>query len=173
MTEGLAGLDEARVVLRLLGAAGATVATAESLTGGLVGAALTAVPGASATYRGGVVAYATDLKADLLGVPRALLAAHGAVHPEVATAMADGVRRSAGATYGLATTGVAGPEPQDGQPVGQVWVAVSGPDGAEVVGLQPAGALGRDEVRAAAVHAALSLLRGTLEGAASRSPDGG
>jgi PncC family amidohydrolase len=165
VTHGLAGLDEARVVHRLLAAAGATVATAESLTGGLVGAVLTAVPGASATYRGGVIAYASDLKAGMLGVPPALLAAHGAVHPDVATAMADGVRRRTGATYGLATTGVAGPDPQDGQPVGLVYVAVAGPDGAEVVTLQPAGASDRARIRAAAVQAALSLLRGTLENA--------
>lgn len=108
---------------------GATLGTAESLTGGLISATLTAVPGASAAFRGGIVCYATDTKRDLLGVDPALLAAQGAVHPEVAQAMAKGARRALGATYGLAVTGVAGPEPQDGQPVGTVFAAVSGPGG--------------------------------------------
>ncbi|MFC3995427.1 CinA family protein [Nocardiopsis sediminis] len=115
---------------RALSALGATVATAESLTGGLIGAALTSVAGASATYRGGVVAYATDLKSALLGVPAGLLAAHGAVHPDVARAMAAGARERLGATFGLAVTGVAGPEPQDGREVGTVFCAVAGPGSA-------------------------------------------
>ncbi len=112
-------------VLDLLVARGQTVAVAESLTGGLVCAALTDVPGASAVVRGGVVAYATDLKAALLGVPRPLLDQVGAVHPDVAVAMAEGVRLRLGAEFSVATTGVAGPEPQDGQPVGTVHVAVA------------------------------------------------
>jgi nicotinamide-nucleotide amidase len=115
-----------RVVHRLLAERGATVAVAESLTGGLLGAELTGMPGSSATFLGGVVAYATPLKHSLLGVPADLLAAHGAVHPEVAAAMATGVRERLGATYGVAVTGVAGPDPQDGQPVGTVHVAVAG-----------------------------------------------
>lgn len=105
----------------------ATLAVAESLTGGLLGAALTDVAGSSLTFRGGVVAYATDLKASLLGVDSGLLAAHGAVHPQVALAMARGVAAALGATYGVATTGVAGPAAQDGQPPGTVFVAVVGP----------------------------------------------
>ncbi|WP_446724958.1 CinA family protein [Nocardiopsis sp. N85] len=108
---------------------GLTCAAAESLTGGLIGAHLTGVPGSSATYRGGVVTYATDTKASLLGVPEDLLAAEGAVHPEVALAMATGVRRLLGADFGVSVTGVAGPEPQDGKPVGTVYAAVAGPDG--------------------------------------------
>jgi nicotinamide-nucleotide amidase len=118
------GLD--RVVHRLLAERKATVAVAESLTGGLLGAELTGMPGSSATFVGGVVAYATPLKNLLLGVPADLLAAHGAVHPDVAAAMAAGVRDRLGASYGLAVTGVAGPDPQDGQPVGTVHVAVAG-----------------------------------------------
>jgi nicotinamide-nucleotide amidase len=86
--------------------AGATCATAESLTGGLIGAHLTAVPGSSATYRGGAVTYATETKASLLGVPEDLLAAEGAVHPDVARTMAAGVRRLLGADFGLSVTGV-------------------------------------------------------------------
>ncbi len=104
-----------------------TVAVAESLTGGQLAAALTAVPGASAVFRGSVTAYATDLKASVLGVDAALLDAQGAVHPEVARQMAEGVRRVCRADVGIATTGVAGPEPQDGQPVGTVFVAAAGP----------------------------------------------
>jgi nicotinamide-nucleotide amidase len=104
-----------------------TLAVAESLTGGLIGATITAVSGASKAFRGGVISYATDLKQALLGVPGDLLLREGAVHPEVAAAMATGVARLCEATYGLAVTGVAGPEPQDGRPVGTVYVAVSGP----------------------------------------------
>jgi nicotinamide-nucleotide amidase len=104
---------------------GDTLAVAESLTGGMLAAALTSVPGASATFRGGLVTYATDLKETLLGVPSDLLARHGAVHPEVAVAMADGVWRRLDASVGMATTGVAGPQPSDGQPVGTVHIAVS------------------------------------------------
>lgn len=102
---------------------GLTIAVAESLTGGLVVAELVSVPGASAVVRGGVVAYATDLKASLLGVDADLLARSGPIHPEVARQMAQGVRRLTGADLGLATTGVAGPDRQDGHPPGEVWIA--------------------------------------------------
>src|SRR5271170_1888146 len=112
-------------VIKMLSARGETIALAESLTGGMLAAALTAIPGASAAFRGGLVTYATDLKATLLGVPPALLDRHGAVHPAVAAAMAEGVRHRLAAAVGAATTGVAGPDPQDGQPVGTVYVAVS------------------------------------------------
>src|SRR6266487_1461098 len=115
----------AQQVLDLLVARRQTVAVAESLTGGLVCAALTDIPGASAVVRGGVVAYATDLKGALLGVPDFLLHQFGPVHPEVAVAMADGARLRLGAGFSVAATGVAGPEPQDGQPVGTVHVAVA------------------------------------------------
>ena len=105
-------------ILAQLEASGRTVAVAESLTGGLVAAALTDIPGASAAFRGGVVTYATELKASLLGVDRGMLARHGAVYAPVAAAMAAGVRTRLGATYGLATTGVAGPSQRTGSP----WV---------------------------------------------------
>lgn len=103
-----------------------TIAVAESLTGGRLAAALTSVPGASAVFRGSVTAYATDLKAAILGVDGVLLDQVGAVHGEVARQMAGGVRQVCRADIGVATTGVAGPEPQDGQPVGTVFVAVAG-----------------------------------------------
>ncbi len=137
-------------------AAGATLATAESLTGGGLAAAVTSVPGASAVFRGGVVAYATDLKAGLLGVDPALLDRSGPVDPDVATAMAHGVRERLRATYGVATTGVAGPEQQDGHPVGEVYVAVAGPERATVRRLSLLG--DRESVRAATVLEALSAV---------------
>lgn len=120
---------------RLLAAAAArgwTIGVAESLTGGLVTATLVSVPGASKVLRGGVVAYATDLKAGLLGVDADLLAERGAVDEAVAAQMAAGVRTATGADVGLATTGVAGPDPQDGQAPGVVFVAVSTPLASEV-----------------------------------------
>ena len=105
---------------------------AESLTGGLVTAALVAVPGASRVLRGGIVAYATDLKAGLLGVDADLLAERGAVDEAVAAQMAAGIRVATDTDVGLATTGVAGPDPQDGQEPGVVFVAVSTPVASEV-----------------------------------------
>lgn len=159
--------DRVRRLHAALRAAGATVATAESLTGGLLGAALTDPAGSSAGYRGGVVAYATDLKSTLLGVDAAVVTRHGAVHPEVALAMARGVRDRLASTYGVATTGVAGPDPQDGRPPGTVFVAVSGPGGDRVRELDLAGR-DRPGVRAATVAGALDLLAAALAG----DPDG-
>lgn len=156
-------------VLRLLDSGRQTLAVAESLTGGSLCAAFVAVPGASTVLRGGVVAYATDVKADLLGVDDDLLAGHGAVHPDVAVAMAQGVARRLGSTWGVATTGVAGPTPQDGQPVGTVHVAVSGP----VAGVRSLLLAGdRAAVRAAAVGAAVDLLHQCATAAAGRPEPG-
>lgn len=149
-------------VLALLIRRSATVAVAESLTGGMIGATLTAVPGASAAFRGGVLAYATDLKHRLLRVDAGLLAREGAVHPEVAAGMAAGVRDLAGATYGLAVTGVAGPDPQDGRAVGTVHIAVAGPGG----GLWHRDLLltgGREDIRTQTVSESLDLLGGVLK----------
>ena len=142
-------------LLAALGARGWSLAVAESLTGGLVSATLVDVPGASNVLRGAVVAYATDLKATLLDVDRALLDERGAVDPDVAGAMARGVRARLGADVGLATTGVAGPDPQDGQPPGTVHVAVCTPDGSTVRSLLLAG--DRAQVRARSVEAVLAL----------------
>jgi nicotinamide-nucleotide amidase len=152
--------DLAEQVLARLRSRGHTVAVAESLTGGLVAAALTDVPGASASFRGGVVTYATELKAALLGVDPDLLARHGAVYAPVAAAMAAGVRQRLGATYGVATTGVAGPEPSDGQPVGTVHIAVSAEDDTVVRTIALAG--DRHEIRRLTVEHALGLLLGRL-----------
>ncbi|MCW2776291.1 MAG: competence/damage-inducible protein CinA [Frankiales bacterium] len=148
------------VVHRLLGASGATVAVAESLTGGLLGAALSAEPGSSAGFVGGVLVYATPLKAVLAGVPEAVLAEHGAVADPTARAMAEGVRERTGATYGVALTGVAGPDPQEGHPPGTLFVAVAGPEGTRVRSVRVPG--DRERVRALSVTLALDLLRRTL-----------
>ncbi|RZS86929.1 competence/damage-inducible protein cinA [Motilibacter rhizosphaerae] len=148
-------------VLAVLRGAGETLAVAESLTGGLVTAALVAVPGASAVLRAGVVSYATELKAGLLGVDAGLLAERGAVDPDVARQMAEGVRLRTGATWGVATTGVAGPEPQDGRPVGEVHVAAAREGEVRVRSVQLRG--DRDRVRTTAVVTALVLLREAIQ----------
>ena len=148
-----------QVVAALVGA-GRTVATAESLTGGLVCAALTDVPGASAVVKGAVVAYATELKAQVLGVDPDLLATGGAVQAEVARQMATGVCRVLGAQVGVATTGVAGPDPQDGHPVGTVFVAVAAEGRVRVRELWLAG--DRATIRAGTVEAALGLVAETV-----------
>jgi nicotinamide-nucleotide amidase len=150
-------------LLAALSSLGQTVAAAESLTGGLLASQLIDPPGASAVVRGGVVAYATDAKASILGVDAALLADRGAVDPDVAQQMAEGVRRVLDADWGVATTGVAGPEPQDGMPVGRVYVAVAGPDGTHVQQHDLSG--DRREIRDGAVGAALTLLMKILDAA--------
>ncbi|MFI7016991.1 CinA family protein [Streptomyces coeruleorubidus] len=157
-------------VVRLLTVKGRTLAVAESLTGGLVAAEITSVPGASKVFRGSVTAYATELKHELLGVDTTLLAARGAVDPQVAAQMAAGVRKALGADWGIATTGVAGPEPQDGQAVGTVFVAVDGPlradsgsaGGGKVEGLRLNGH--REEIRRESVRSVLALLLEELAG---------
>lgn len=145
---------------------GLTIAVAESLTGGLVTAELVAVPGASAVLVGGVVAYDTALKHSVIGVDADLLAEHGAVDADVASQMADRVRRALAvdgraADIGLATTGVAGPEPQDGKPVGLVYVGIAIADRLEVAELRLSGT--RADIRSGAVAELLSRLRQLLE----------
>lgn len=142
--------------------AGLRVAVAESLTAGLVAARLADVPGASAVLRGGVVAYATDVKASVLGVPEDLLARTGPVDADVARAMADGVRALLGADVGVATTGVAGPGPADGHAAGTAHVAVTGAAGEHAEELHLPG--DRAAVRAGVAGAALRLLATALEG---------
>jgi nicotinamide-nucleotide amidase len=119
--------------------------------------ALTSVPGASAVYRGGLITYATDLKATLAGVRQETLDADGPVAPSTARELAVGAARHCGADWGLAVTGVAGPDPQDGHPVGQVYVGICAPDGsvrAEELSLTG----DRREIRRATVEAALGSL---------------
>lgn len=144
-----------RVVAELT-ARGLTLATAESLTGGLIAAAITDVPGASAVLRGSVVAYATDVKAGVLGVDAELLRRVGAVDPDVAVAMAWGAASLLDADMAVACTGVAGPDSQDGHGPGTVFVAACGRDVAAVEQLDLVG--DRQQIRAATVVAALSLV---------------
>jgi nicotinamide-nucleotide amidase len=150
---------------------GATVAVAESLTGGLLGAALTSTPGSSATFRGALVVYATDLKETVAGVPGPLLDAEGPVSAHVAAALAAGARDRLGSTYSVGVTGVAGPDPQDEQPVGTVHVAVAGPTGGDVRTLALTG--DRAEIRAGAVAAALDLLADVLARPGNAVPPAG
>ena len=135
---------------------GLTVATAESLTGGLVAVRITDVPGASAVFRGGLVAYATPVKAAVLGVPEPVLAAHGPVAPETAGAMAAAARAVFAADLAIATTGVAGPDPVDDIPPGVAFVAAQFGQGVpQTERLQLPG--GRAAVREACAEAALQL----------------
>jgi nicotinamide-nucleotide amidase len=159
------------VVGELLAARGATLAVAESLTGGHLAAALTDTPGASAYFLGGSVVYATDAKSSVLGVDPDLLATEGAVSAATAAALAAGVRDLFGATYGLATTGVAGPDEQEGKPVGTLHIGLAGPDGSTTRSLRLPG--DRPRIRTYSVVQALDVLRRTLAGLSSgrRSDD--
>lgn len=144
-------------VVALLVATGQTLATAESLTGGLIGATITAVPGASKAYLGGLITYATELKAGLAGVAADVLAQFGPVSPQTAEAMAAGVRQVTAADWAIAVTGVAGPDPQDGHQPGEVWLGLAGPGGVRSVSrMDLAGS--RDQIRSATVSAALAEL---------------
>jgi PncC family amidohydrolase len=160
---------ESAAAARALLAGGLSVAVGESCTGGLLGAAITALPGSSRYMRGGVVAYANDVKTDLLQVPAELIETHGAVSEAVALAMAAGVRRRLHADVGLGITGVAGPGAEGTEkPAGLMWVAVAGPDGRRrAVRLE--GDHGREANRGAAVREALRLCTEAAERAACRS----
>jgi nicotinamide-nucleotide amidase len=148
-------------VLSLLGARGLTLATAESITGGLIGARLTSVPGASESFLGGVVAYSDGVKASELGVPPELIAAHGAVSTEVAAAMAAGARERIGADVAVSVTGIAGPGgATPGKPVGLVYLHAEGPDGGVGRKLEYPG--DRASIRARSAVAALHLVRRLL-----------
>ena len=153
--------DMAGRLLEQLADLGQTVATAESLTGGLLAARLTDVPGASRSFVGGVVTYATRTKESVLGIPHDLVEQHGVVSQECATAMACGVRSRLGTTWGIATTGVAGPDVQDGHPVGTVWIAVAGPgsEWAQLLHLDGT----RHDIREATCRQAMSVLGGILD----------
>ena len=149
-------VDVATRVLAALEELGFTLATAESLTGGGVGAVVTSVPGASRVYVGGVVAYASRVKVELLGVAPEVVEEHGVVSEPCALAMAEGVRLLVGADVGVATTGVAGPDPQEGKAAGTVYVAVAGPGGSRASLLQLSG--DRGAVRDATAAGALQLV---------------
>ena len=144
----------------LLRSAGATVGTAESLTGGRLAVALTDTPGASETYLGGVVTYATEIKSSVLDVDETIIDEYGVVSPECAKAMASGVKALTGATYGISTTGVAGPTDQEGKPPGTVFVGIAGPGLVEAVALELTGR--RDQVQDRTVREALEAFEGVL-----------
>ncbi|MGR0162047.1 CinA family protein [Paenarthrobacter nitroguajacolicus] len=144
-----------------------TVATAESLTAGMVAARLANTPGASGMLQGGVVAYQNSVKADLLGVSQELLAHVGSVDGQVAEAMADGARRACGADLGISTTGVAGPDPHDGKAVGTVFIGVAGKSGTESFEYSFSG--DRHSIREQACEAALARLLAALSDVGYRS----
>lgn len=149
-------LDKVKELHRALQESGATLATAESLTGGRLASWWTSVPGSSATFRGGLVAYASDVKVSVLGVPADLVARHGVVSSECARAMAVGARGLLGSTYAVSTTGVAGPDPQEDHPPGTVFVGVAGPGGEHAVALELPG--DRDRVQETTCRRALDAL---------------
>lgn len=160
--------DVAAALLDRLAVEGRTLAVAESLTGGLLADAFVAVPGASRVLLGAVVAYATPVKHSVLGVDAQLLADEGAVHPQVAAQMAQGVRAAVAvdgrvADVGVSTTGVAGPDPQDGRPPGTVFVAASVGDRVLVLPGRFEGA--RERVRRRTVALALDAVRQVLDSA--------
>ncbi len=155
-------LDLARRAGSLLRERRLTLTVAESCTGGGLGDAVTDVAGSSDYFLGGIIAYANEAKTSLLGVPRELLEAHGAVSPEVATAMAEGARRLLGSDLALSATGIAGPGGVTaGKPVGLVYIALATPGGTEVRPYTWAGT--RVENKRASVQAALELLVDWLE----------
>ena len=160
MSTGDATGDLAATAVGLLISRGLTIATAESLTGGLVAGALTTVPGVSAVFRGGIVAYAADLKHSLLGVDAVILDRYGTVHAQVALEMARGARKQLGAMVAVATTGVAGPDPADGHPAGTVHIAVNTPDREVHEALALHG--DRARIRQGTVECVLKLLLRTL-----------
>ncbi len=156
------GLEE--VCLHLLRERGLTLATAESCTGGRVAERITALPGASAVYRGGVVSYWTSVKAGVLGVPQAVLDAYGAVSEETARAMAEGARRITGADLGVSVTGVAGPDPDErGVPVGIVYIGLATPEGTFCRKMD-SGRRRRDRIQSTASNHALDVVRRYLTG---------
>ena len=149
-------LELAKRTHLLLRAGGHTVATAESLTGGQLAVAFSETPGASETYLGGVVTYATELKKSMLEVPQEVIDEHGVVSAECARAMASGIKAFTGASFGVATTGVAGPTEQEGKPVGTVFVGIAGPGLIEAVELDLDG--DRGEITAQTVMEAAKAL---------------
>ncbi len=164
-TSDAAGLA-AEIIVRA-SARGLTIAVAESLTGGLVAAELTAVPGASSVLLGGVVAYQTELKRSLLAVPAELLAAHGPVHADVAMQMAANVREVLAvggrpADIGISTTGVAGPGPHDGHPAGTAFIGIAVGSEVRAIGLAAHGS--RSDIRKAVVYESLSAAIARLDG---------
>ncbi|HEX6875127.1 MAG TPA: CinA family protein [Nocardioidaceae bacterium] len=161
----LAGALQAELFRRSL-----MLASAESLTGGRLGDVLSAAPGASDTYLGGVVSYATEVKQKVLGVSAETVEKHGVVSAECAEEMATGVRDLVDADYAVSTTGVAGPTTQEDKPVGLVYIGVAGPDGVRTERFQFDG--GRAEIREKVVKAAIDLVLETVMASGEASDAG-
>jgi competence/damage-inducible protein CinA-like protein len=158
---GVESQDMAELVLQMCRERGLTIGTAESCTGGLLGARLTAIPGSSDVYSGGIISYGNDVKSKLLGVRDVTLEKHGAVSEETAREMAEGCLRSLGTTLGIAITGIAGPgggTPE--KPVGTVWIAVAGIGSTRTLGRQYVG--DREEIRLRSTQASLDQVRRAL-----------
>jgi nicotinamide-nucleotide amidase len=145
---------------------GETVSVAESITAGGLGRALTSPPGASAVFRGGVIAYSNQVKIDFLGVDPELISRHSVVSEEVAIAMADSIRNKFGTTWGIATTGVAGPGDFEGTPEGTIWIAISGPINQS---LQLALDSGRDAITTGAISSAIGTFARILSSSSGSS----
>jgi nicotinamide-nucleotide amidase len=144
--------SHAKNVIASLEARGETLSVAESITAGGLGSAITSMPGASQVFLGGVIAYSNDVKINILGIDGALIEKYGVVSEEVAIAMADAVRAKFGTTWGIATTGIAGPGDYLGMPEGRVWVAISGPVN-QTIQLQLDS--GREGIRTGAISSAI------------------
>jgi nicotinamide-nucleotide amidase len=157
------------VLGRMLKQRGLTLAVMESCSGGLLADTITNVPGSSAYFRGGIVSYATEVK-EIMGVDPAVIAKHGVVSPETAAAMAEAVRERLRADIGMGVTGVAGPEPQDGQPVGQVYIALDGGERMPPQSMAFQFAQSRQAIKRRAVTQALVLLRRALVSHPSVTP---
>lgn len=161
MSGDLAAVEQqAPALVQDMVARGLTMGSCESLTGGLLAATITSVPGASATFRGALVTYASDLKCSLVGLEPDLVAQQGVINAHTARTMATGARRQLSCDVAIACTGVAGPEAQDGAAVGTVWLAVAGPDGVRDQLLQLRG--DRARIREQTVAAGLALVRDWL-----------
>jgi len=151
----MSGLDDK--IARLLRGSGLTLSVAESCSGGLIAKRITDIPGSSEYFILGVVTYANSAKERVLGVPKELIEKNGAVSPEVAAAMAEGVRILSGSHIAIATTGIAGPDGGTaGKPVGTVFIAIASASGCEVLGHRFAGT--RENVRTATAEAAFQLI---------------
>lgn len=144
--------SHAKNVIASLEARGETLSVAESITAGGLGSAITSMPGASQVFLGGVIAYSNDVKINILGIDGALIDKYSVVSEEVAIAMADAVRAKFGTTWGIATTGIAGPGDYLGMPEGRVWVAISGPVN-QTIQLQLDS--GREGIRTGAISSAI------------------
>lgn len=157
-------LADARALLAKATAKGAMIATAESCTGGMIAGFLTAIPGSSAAFERGFVTYSNEAKLEMLGVPAAIIAAHGAVSEATARAMADGALANSRADVAVSVTGIAGPDGGSAEkPVGLVHLAAARRDGRTQHEEWRFGAIGRDEVRLASVAAAFALVSRLLD----------